>query len=363
MLHPTWDRLLVKQQVIAGIPTLYAAQMHAYGMPGARRYYRPMTLIGVSLRAALALAHAALRFRPDLVHVAKPQPINGLAGLLVARLRRIPMFVDCDDYEAGANRVGAAWQRQLISFWEDHLPRHASGVTVNTRFLADRVRRLGVAAERIAYVPNGIDRTQIARPPQQQINALRQALGLSNHPTLAYLGTISEVAHGVGLLLEAFRIACADLPQARLLIIGDGDDRRMLMQRANDLGLATHVRWLGRVAPTAANQFLTLAQASVDPVRETPAMAARSPLKIVESMAAGVPVLTSAVGDRRELLGSTGGMLVDADSATALAHGIVAILSSNQTRHISRIQAQAARFCWDQVVRPWIDLLGSTKNL
>jgi hypothetical protein len=56
-------------------------------------------------------------------------------------------------------------------------------------------------------------------------------------------------------------------------------------------------------------------------------------------------------------------MLVDADSATALAHGIVAILSSDQAAHISRIQAQAARFCWDQVVRPWVNLLGSNTNL
>ncbi|MDW8147514.1 MAG: glycosyltransferase [Roseiflexaceae bacterium] len=122
----------------------YVGQMHVYGLPGERRHFGALELASVSLHGALALAQAALQLRPDIIHVAKPQPINGLAGVLAAR-SGAAMYVDCDDYEAAANRFGGAWQRRVVAWWEDRLPRLARGVSVNTRFLYNRTATPGCA--------------------------------------------------------------------------------------------------------------------------------------------------------------------------------------------------------------------------
>src|SRR3954468_660616 len=132
--------------------------------------------------------------------------MNGLAGILAARVLGCPLYVDCDDYEAGGNRFGAAWQRRLVRFWEDYLPRQAAGVTVNTRFLQRRCEALGVPAARLTYVPNGITAARLVSPEARQVASLRAALGLGEVPVVAYVGTLSQTTHNVGLLLESFAL-------------------------------------------------------------------------------------------------------------------------------------------------------------
>lgn len=359
MLHPTWDRLRSRRLVVHGVTADYVGQMHVYGYPGARRYYRPTQLLFVSLRAALALAAHTIQLRPAIIQIAKAQPINGLAGLLAARWLGCPIVVDCDDYEAAANRFGAAWQRTMVEWWEDRLPLQAAGVTVNTRFLEQRNLALGVPAAHIRYIPNGVTAEHFLRPATVQLQALKSALGLAGHPTMIYLGTMSTIAHGVGLLLNAFALAHQRMPQARLLMVGDGDDRMLLQQQAIELGLGNAVIWTGRVLPQAARAYLALADASTDPVADTPAMAARSPLKLVESMAQGIPVLTGDVGDRRETLAGIAGQIVIPGDAAALADGIVALLGDQalRARLAAGAQQRAEDFRWERLAQPWLDVI------
>lgn len=353
MLHPTYDRLTSRSFEHQGVQLHYVAQMHVYGYPGARRPFSSAELLAVSLRGASALAAKAVSLKPGIIHVAKPQPINGLASMLAQR-SGARLFVDCDDYEAGANRFGGGWQQRVVQWWEDTLPQRARAVSVNTRFLFERYRLLGILEQRLLHVPNGISAAQFVRPSQATVEALRAALRLGEHPTLIYLGAMSTIAHGVGLLLEAFASTLRQLPEARLLMVGDGDDRPALQAQAYMLGIAPAVRWVGPVPAAATRAYLALADASVDPVYDAPAMAARSPLKIVESLALGVPVVTSPVGDRRAMLGY-GGVLVAPGDVQALAEGIARILADSQRRRqaadAARVQAESYR--WERLVQEW----------
>lgn len=361
LLHPTFDRLKAdgRNFIVDGMHIVYAAQMHVYGLPGERRYFNPLKLAGVSLRATYMLTRACLRSRPDIVHVCKPQPINGLAGWLAARRLRCPLFVDCDDYEAEANRTSSALQRRIIAWWEDRLPRHAQGVTVNTRFLQARCIRQGVPPGHIAYVPNGADPVS-SKDMDAMIAALpAEVQALRNFPTVAYVGTMSTIAHGVDLLLNAFAMLRERLPHARLLMVGDGDDRAALQAQAEALGIASSVHWTGRLTHLQARAHYGVAACSVDPVYDTPAARARSPLKIVESLAAGVPVVTGDVGDRREMLASgAAGVLVSPGDAQALAEGILTVLCNEALR----LQLRAGALCrrehyrWDTLAAQWAGL-------
>lgn len=359
MTHPTFDLLprSARQSRVDGVTTIYVAQMHVYGNPGTRRDFGPLALLRVALNGAFALAYAAVRSRAQRLHICKPQPINGLAGLIAARILDCPLHVDCDDYEAGNNRFNGAWQQRIVQFWEDYLPRRASGITVNTRFLAERCRSLGVPAERITYVPNGIAIEQCRPPDPRRVAGLRAALGFTAEPVILYLGTLSEVSHHVGLLLEAFALLKQRCPHARLLLVGDGDDRTLLCQQTHQLGLGDRVQYVGLIPFDQVALFLALATCSVDPVADTPVARGRSPLKIVESLAAGVPVVTGDVGDRRALLGAgRAGVLVTPGDAYALAEGLMQALSKPELRErcAAGARQQAQAYTWPQLAAQWL---------
>jgi glycosyltransferase involved in cell wall biosynthesis len=358
LLHPAFDRAdaAARHSVVDGVAVRHVAQMHVYDDGVARRYFGAFGLLRVSLAAALALYKNAIALRPDAIHICKAQPINALAGLLAARRLRVPVFLDCDDYEAGANRFSSAWQRALVARVEDALPARVAGVTVNTRFLQQRCARLGARGD-VAYVPNGVAPAQIAAAAVQPDPSLRHALGLGDAPVVVYAGAMSTLAHGVDLLIDAFAQVYAALPAARLLMLGQGDERAALQQRAQDAGLSDAVIWAGAVPAEQVPGYFALAACSVDPVRDSEAARARSPLKIVESLARGVPVVTGDVGDRRETLlgGVPCGVIVVPGDVRALADGILGLLCDDSARLALAAHApqRAAQFTWPTLVDAW----------
>jgi len=367
LLHHSYDQLAVGRrcQLHGGVAVQYVAQMHVYGPIGQRRYFGPLELLRVSLLGALGLARAAIRLGCDALHVCKPQPINGLAGVFAARVLGCPLYVDCDDYEGGGNRFGAAWQQRFVQLCEDRLPIQATAVTVNTRFLQRRCEGLGVPAARVAYVPNGIAAGRIATPNPRKVAALRCALSLGDAPVVAYVGTLSQTTHNVGLLLEAFALVAERLPRARLLLVGDGEDRAALQEQTRLLGIGERTLFAGAVLPAAVPAYLALAACSVDPVADDAVAAARSPLKIVESLASGVPVVTGDVGDRAEVIGQAGGMLVRPGDARALADGIAALLEhhSLQLQLAAGALERAGAYRWDRLARVWAKVYASNETL
>lgn len=358
LLHHTYDRLPISQrhQMIDGVLVRSVGQMHVYGPVGQRRYFGAADLLKFSLLAVSSLASAAVQTGCDMLHICKPQPLNGMAGLIAARVLRCPFVVDCDDYEAGGNRFGAGWQQTIVQLWEDHLPRMAAGVTVNTRFLQQRCQTHGVPANRMVYVPNGIAPERLTAPPPRTVAGLRAALGLAGGAVVAYVGTLSQTTHNVGLLLEAFALVVKQVPLARLLLVGDGEDRTALQEQARQHGIGAHTLFVGAVPYTAVPVYLSLATCSVDPVNDDAVACARSPLKIVESMAVGVPVVTGGVGDRAEMLAEgTAGVLVAPGNAAALAEGIVRLLRDDTERAAMSNAAhqRASAYAWPALVRQW----------
>jgi glycosyltransferase involved in cell wall biosynthesis len=165
---------------------------------------------------------------------------------------------------------------------------------------------------------------------------------------LLYFGNLATRSHGVDLLLRAFAQSTTHLP---LVIAGDGHERTALQQLATQLGIARRCLWLGQVAATDIPILLARALVSIDPVPNTIAAAARYPLKICESLAQGVPVITSPVGDRAVLVGDAG-ILVPAGDSQALATALT--VASTRVFDAPHIQAQVRQLEWTHVAPRWL---------
>ncbi len=360
LLHHTYDRLPAAQRRlnVDGVMVHYVGQMHVYGPVGQRRYFGAADLLRISVQGAVQLARAALRYGADALHVCKPQPINGLGGMVAARALRCPLYVDCDDYEAGGNRFGAAWQRWMVQLWEDRLPQHARAITVNTRFLHQRYQMLNIEPTRINYVPNGVAPEQLRAPDTRQVAGLGIALERASRPIVLYVGTLSRTTHNVDLLIAAFALVAQRVPHARLVLVGDGEDRAALELSVAELGLRERVLFVGAVPADTIPIWFAQATCSVDPVGDDGVARGRSPLKIVESMALGVPVVTGNVGDRAEMLAGSGGLIVQPGSAEALADGIGSLLEDTTRQQALAVGARerSAVYCWERLVHDWLQV-------
>ncbi len=135
---------------------------------------------------------------------------------------------------------------------------------------------------RVRYVPNGVDLARFA-------GAARPAAADVVVGTVASL----RAEKNLGRLLRAFR---AVLPPARLVIVGDGPERAKLETMAAELGIADRTTFVGQADDPAPlyRSFDVFALSS-----DTEQM----PLSVIEAMAAGLPLASTAVGDVAMMLG------------------------------------------------------------
>ena len=352
-LHHDFRTVDRRRFIREGVEVHYVGQMHVRKVGSSKFYFGPTRLVWVATLATWRLMRAALRTPTDVYHLGKPHPMNGLAVLLPRLVRSKPVYLDCDDYEAASNRFGQNWQKPVVAFFENRLPAIAVGITVNTRFTLERLKGLGYPAERIIYVPNGVDRYRFSNISDAAVETLRRQLGLVDRKVVLYVGSLSLASHAVDLLLKAFAIVRHAEPRATLLLVGGGEDYEALQVHAEALGLSEGVHFVGRVSPGKVPLYYLLADVSVDPVRDDPTGRARSPLKVMESLAVGTPVVTSDVGDRREYLGSErAGKLVAPGDANALASGILHVLQNPDIALEMQRAAQSLRhqYYWDVLV-------------
>ncbi len=353
-LHPDYPTLSAREFAQGGVRVRYVAPMHVRKRGNLKSYYSPGRLIGVAARATWQLSRAALRSEAEIIHVGKPHPMNSIAGLAARFFQRRRVFLDCDDLEAASGNFGAGWQKAVVAFFEDQVPKHVDRLTTNTRTNELRLLSLGIPPERILYLPNGVDPARFALPSPEQTAALRARLGLGGRRVVAYVGSLSLASHPVDLLLEAFSQVLPSCPEAVLLLAGGGEDYERLQQQAGALGLGGAVRFLGRVSPEEVVQVYALAEVSVDPVRDNDAARGRSPLKLFESWACGVPFASAAVGDRAELLGDPpAGLLAAPGSAGSLAAAIRRLLTEPDLAEACRRRGleRAHLYTWEVLAR------------
>ena len=244
---------------------------------------------------------------------------------------------------------------EVRGFWEDTwLSRHATSAGlkqsdryVRTRALetrcmtdADLVVTLGeamreeiiergVPAGNVVIVPNGVSEEFLRPLPDGA--ALRASLGVK--PGEHVVGLVSSlVAHeGIGTLLEAVKILNDRGVSARALIVGDGPERTALQRRAADLGL--DAIFTGRVPSAKVRDYHAALDVFVVPRTPDRVCQLVTPLKPVEAMASGLPVVVSDVRALAEIVRDREtGVLSPSLDAGELADRLQQLLASPDLR-------------------------------
>jgi len=145
--------------------------------------------------------------------------------------------------------------------------------------------------------------------------------------TIGFVGTLKPW-HGLDNLIEAFVLLHRNQPSARLLIVGDGPKRDHLESALKSYGLADAAHFTGAVVPDQVPKLLAKMDVAVAPYPESQAFYF-SPLKVLEYMAAGLPVVASCIGQITSLIQHDyDGILCPPGEPTALAQALEQLMLS-----------------------------------
>ncbi|MEO8084277.1 MAG: glycosyltransferase family 4 protein [Ardenticatenales bacterium] len=304
--------------------------------------------------------HTALGFRPDVVHGHLHE--GALIGGVVARLLRRPLVFDFQgsltgemvDHgfirDGGRWHGGARWLERRI----DHRPE---AVVTSTAYATEHlIEDFGVPPERIVALPDCVN-SGTFRPDTlgaDERAAARRVLGLPvDAPVIAYLGLLAR-HQGTNVLLHAARRVVATRPDARFLVMGY-PGTEWYVRRAEQLGLADHVVFTGRVPYDQAPAHLALGDIAVAPK----VSATEGSGKLLNYMAMGLPTVTFDSPVNREYLGDDGLYAAPVGDPDAFAARILdALADPDAARALGeRLRARAvAHFSWDRAGATLVDV-------
>lgn len=306
------------------------------------------------------IARRCAELRPDVLHAFKPISYAGFAAWFTLLRRpsgagRPRVVVDADDWEGTGGWATFDRRpfpvRKLVDLQERWTLAHADAVTVASRALQAKVAELGIPAERVHYLPNGAELT--FEPDTEARASLRAALGLGDAPVVLLYTRFFE--YPLRLVAETIRRVHGEVPSARLLVVGKGfwGEEERLARMLVDAGLGSVARFAGWAAKEELAACFAAADVALYPLSDTLLNRTKCPVKLVDLLAAGVPVVASAVGQAAEYIeNGKSGYLVAPEDAEAFAKRVVALLGDAALRErigagaLARIRRE---FLWDDL--------------
>jgi PEP-CTERM/exosortase A-associated glycosyltransferase len=204
--------------------------------------------------------------------------------------------------------------------------RRADAVTTICDGLRDDIVGRGIRADKITVIPNAVS---LVAPLADAADGagLAARLGLRTNCVIGFIGSFYAY-EGLALLLQALPTMLAGCPTLRLLLVGGGPQEVALRALVAELKLDAAVIFAGRVPHAQVGQYYRLIDVLVYPRLKMRLTDLVTPLKPLEAMAHGRPLLASDVGGHRELIadGRTG-VLFAAGDRRALTAAVLDMLA------------------------------------
>ncbi len=283
---------------------------------------RGAVLRSLSFVTFLFTATIAALFRAgpcDVVAATSPQMLCGLAGWIVAALKRRPFVLEVRDL----------WPKQIVDLGvitnpllvrplyrlERFLYRHAVAIVTVAPAAAEDIITRGVPREKVFTIPNGVDLDYFR--PADRLNEVREANGWGGSFIALYIG-----AHGLSQGLEIVIDAAEQLRERKDILfafVGAGARKTALIAMAREKGLQ-NVCFLPAVPKESMPGYYAAADLCLVPLLKREVFRTNIPSKMFEIMACARPIALCAEGQALQLLQeSGGGVAVPPEDAAALA--------------------------------------------
>lgn len=233
-------------------------------------------------------------------------------------------------------------QKQLLLrfFWKiiHKSPNH---ITAISAFLANRAEKLGIPSERITIIPNGVDLSLVPQNIEATENRVVCVARLSWEKGLNYL-------------VSAWPEVLQSVPEARLVLVGEGDKRPEIESLIKDLNLSGSIELLGNLP-----HLRVLEEIKKSKVFVCPSLAEGLGIVFIEAQACGVPPIGTRVGGIPDVIkDGENGLLIEPKNSQAIATAVIKLLSDQDLRQRLTQNALASVKKFD-----WIDVVGQVNDL
>ena len=228
--------------------------------------------------------------------------------------------------ERGLRRLFALWATQMCF-------NAAAKIICISAGLKDHLnKKWKVEDSKLAVVPCAADTEAFG--PNDNPEQVRRGLGLTTEPVVIWVGGYYPW-HDLELLVESFALVLQRRPDARLVLVGDGQTRPSIAQKVQNGGLQRSVIMTGAIAHADVPEMLSIADIAVVPSSPVPASrgGTGTPLKLFEYMAAGKPIVATALDQAAEVIqDGHNGLLVEAGDVNSFAGAILTLLDEPAER-------------------------------
>jgi glycosyltransferase involved in cell wall biosynthesis len=279
-----------------------------------------------------ALAGLIALPRLDFLLTESPPLFLGLTGWLLSRRTRARWIFNVSDlWPESAVRLGLVGEGPALRAsraLEAFCYRKAWLVTAQSRGILEDIRRRFPGVP-LHLLSNGVD-TDLFRPDRRSADARAQIAGdLGPEGCVALYAGLHGIAQGLDQLIEAARGLRPGTP-LKIVLVGDGPERRRLLARAQELGLSD-VRFLDPRPREEIPALLASADVALVPLGMD--LPGAVPSKLYEAMGSGVPVLLVAGGEPAEIVRRTGaGVAVAPGNPAALRQTLEGLAADPESR-------------------------------
>ncbi|QYZ80373.1 glycosyltransferase family 1 protein [Methanofollis formosanus] len=268
------------------------------------------------------------KISPDIVHVQS----LGIAfpAVISKKILRIPYVV----WGQGSDVYLPDWFTKLTS---KTIIKNADVAIALTSNMKEAMKN--IYNRNMAVVPNGIElEGYIDKSPMQKVKC-REKIVL-------FVGRLHPIK-GVRYLLLAMQILHEEMPDTRLILVGDGEERNYLEELTDRLEMRGWVDFVGKVPHQRIPDYMCKADIFV-----LPSLSESFGIVNIEAMAFGLPVVATRVGGLPDIIEEgVNGYLVEAKKPDQIAHKLLILLQNNTIMEeisINNIR-KAEMFTWDKV--------------
>lgn len=272
-----------------------------------------------------------------------------LAKWVGVRAPHVLTLQDGDPYE----KVFERWYVRPFVWILDAGFKSAGAVQTISTYLATWPSQRGYKGI-VEVIPNGASLASTKEYPQEELEALKRQVHKKEGEVL--LVSISRLVHqkGIDTIIRALPLLPA---YVRLLIVGDGPDKDMLVSLAEELGVTDRVTFTGQVDRTMTAKYRKISDIFVSPSRSE-----GQGISFVSTMVSGLPMIATQEGGLADFVfdakrnpdKSTTGWAVDHDSPEQIAEKVQEILANpEQTKKVVATAREYAHdnFDWDVIAR------------
>jgi L-malate glycosyltransferase len=241
---------------------------------------------------------------------------SNMIGVVAGKLAGVPVIVTSQ-----RDLSHDAWYKSSRKKWLRRAQRASSAVLTNARIIREGlVREEGLDTGKVRVIYNGVDLDRFRAAPGARAHLFP---GMERAKLVVLVGNMHSDVKGHPTLIAAAPGIRSRCPQARFVLVGDGEMRREFELSAENAGAAPNFLFVGRRSDVS--DILACCDVAV-----LPSAAEGMPNAVLEYLSAGLPVVASAVGGNLEVIedGVTG-LLVPPGDAVALGNAVARVLEDD----------------------------------